>query len=123
MKSVISWIDASLEKPAAARWLADQRDHLGPVDRAERVDHALCIGLGCAQLREVAPLEVRDHEPPALEYLRPLGRLPDQLELDEVDRLVERLEDEVHVGAGLDELGGEPEGLRRGVRVLEATGV
>ena len=106
MKSAISSIDASLEKPAAWRWppppdlraiaetsissiddaethlarrcavaarrLADQRDHLGPSTARRVVDHALGVGLGRAQLREVAPQQVGDHEPPALEHLRPL---------------------------------------------------
>ena len=63
--------------------------------------------------------EVRDHEPAALVDLGPLERAREQLELRELHALVDALEDLVHVGAGLDELGGEPQRLRRRVRVLE----
>ena len=46
------------EREELERRLADQRDHLSAVDRAQPVDHALRVGLGGAQLREVAPLQV-----------------------------------------------------------------
>ena len=67
--------------------------------------------------------EVRDDEPAALVHLRPLERAREQLQLRELDALVDALEDLVHVGARLDELGREPERLRRRVRVLEAAGI
>ena len=67
--------------------------------------------------------EVRDDDPAALEDLRALERAREQLQLRELHRLVHLLEDRVHVGAGLDELGGEPQRLRRRVRVLEAARV
>ena len=67
--------------------------------------------------------QVRDHDPPAFVDLRPLERAREQLQLRELNRLVDALEDAVDVGAGLDELGREPERLRRRVRVLEAAGV
>ena len=46
--------------------------------------------------------------------------LREELELRELDRLVDALEDAVDVDAGLDELGREPERLRRRVRVLKS---
>ena len=67
--------------------------------------------------------EVRDDEPAALVELRALERAREQLQLRELHRLVDVLEDPVDVGAGLDQLGGEPQRLRRRVRVLEAAGV
>ena len=60
---------------------------------------------------------------PPSSTLRPLERPREQLQLRELDVLVDALEDAVHVGAGLDEIGREPERLRRRVRVLEAAGV
>ena len=51
--------------------------------------------------------EVRDDEPPPSYELRPLERAREQLQLRELHRLVDVLEDPVHVGAGLDELGRE----------------
>ena len=67
--------------------------------------------------------QVRDDEPAALEELRPLECAREQLQLGELHRLVDVLEDAVNVRAGLDELRGEPERFRRRVRVLEAAGV
>ena len=67
--------------------------------------------------------EVRDEQPPALVQLRAVERAREQLQLRELHRLVDAAEDAVHVGAGLDELGREPERLRRRVRVLEAARV
>ena len=67
--------------------------------------------------------QVRDDEAPALVDLRPLERAREQLQLRELDRLVDALEDAVHVRAGLHQLGGQPQRLRRRVRVLEAAGV
>ena len=66
---------------------------------------------------------MRNDDPSPLENLGPLEDAGEQLELRELDRLVDLLEDPVEVGAGLDELGGEPERLRCRVRVLEAAGV
>ena len=80
-------------------------------------------GLGSTDLGEVGAHEIRDDDASALEHPRALERAGEQLELRELDRLVDLLEDLVHVGAGLDELGGEPQRLRRRVRVLEAAGV
>ena len=67
--------------------------------------------------------EVRDDEPAALEELRAVERAREQLELRELHRLVDVAEDAVDVGSGLDELGREPQRLRRRVRVLEAARV
>ena len=58
-------------------------------------------------------------EAAALVDLRPLERAREQLQLRELHALVDVLEDLVHVRAGLDELGGEAQRLRRRVRVLE----
>ena len=57
--------------------------------------------------------------PPALVDLGPLERAGEQLQLRELHALVDVLEDLVHVGAGLDELGRQAQRLRRRVRVLE----
>ena len=46
-----------------------------------------------------------------------------QLQCRELDRLVDLLEDRVDVRSGVDELRREPERLRRGVRILEPSGV
>ena len=72
---------------------------------------------------EVVLQQVRDDEPAALEELRALERAREQLQLRELHRLVDVPEDTVHVGAGLDELGREPQRLRGRVRVLEPAGV
>ena len=76
-----------------------------------------------ADLGEVAAQEVRDHEPPALVDLGPLERPGEQLQLRELHRLVDLLEDVVHVRPRLDEVGREPQSLRGGVCVLEPAGV
>ena len=74
-------------------------------------------------LGEVLALEVGDDHAAVLEQLRVLERLADELQLRERDALVHALEDPVHVRAGLDELGREPQRLRARVRVLEAARV
>jgi len=66
---------------------------------------------------------VRDDDLAALEHLRALEGASEQLQLRELDVLVDPLEHAMDVGAGLDEVGGEPERLRRRVRVLEASRV
>ncbi len=50
-------------------------------------------------------------QPSVLEQLRALERAGEQLQLRELDGLVDVLEDAVNVGAGLDELGREPQRL------------
>ena len=80
-------------------------------------------GLDRADVGEVGAHEVRHDDPAALEDARALERAREQLQLRELDRLVHLLEHRVHVGPGLDELGREPQRLRRRVRVLEAAGV
>jgi hypothetical protein len=55
--------------------------------------------------------------------LRALERPGEQLELGELDRLVDALEDAVDVGPRLDQLRCEPQRLRGRVRVLEAARV
>src|SRR5581483_3372904 len=99
--------------------LADGRGHLGAVDGPQVVDDALRVLLADAELFEVGADEVADDQPPALEQLGPVERLREQLELGELERLVDPLEDALDVDAGLDELGGKPKRLRRRVRVLE----
>ena len=66
---------------------------------------------------------MRDDDLAALEHLRPLERPREELQLRELDVLVDALEDAVDVGARLDEIGREPQRLRRRVRVLEAARV
>ena len=63
--------------------------------------------------------QVRDDETAALVQLRALERAGEQLQLRELHRLVDVLEDTLHVGARRDELGRQLERLRRRVRVLE----
>ncbi len=52
--------------------------------------------------------EIRDDDQSALEHARALERTREQLQLRELDRLVDLLEDRVQVGAGLDQLRREP---------------
>jgi hypothetical protein len=59
----------------------------------------------------------------ALVDLGPLERRASSFSFANCDGLVDALEDRVDVGARLDELRGEPQRLRRRVRVLEAPGV
>ena len=102
------------------RRLADEGDDLGALDRAQVVDDALGERLLRPGRREVAPLEVGDDDPAALVDLRLVERAREQLQLREGDVLVDVLEDPVDVGAGLDQVGRHPQGLRGRVRVLEA---
>ena len=110
-------------RPFVARRLADQRDHVGALDGAQVVDDPLRVRLLRADVAEVVLEQERDHEPPALEELRAFQGTGEQLQLGELHRLVDVPEDPVHVGARLDELRREAQGLRRRVRVLEASGV
>ena len=110
-------------RPLVAGRLADQRHHLGAFDGAQGVDDPLGVRLLRADLGEVVAEEIRDDDPAALVELGALERAGEQLQLRELHRLVDVAEDVVHVGAGLDELGREPQRLRRRVRVLEAAGV
>src|SRR5919109_1044389 len=103
MKSVISPTEASLEKPAACLWPPP------PLFRARLV--------------EVGALEVRDDDAATVEDGSVLERSSYELQLRKGDVFVDALEHSVDVGARLDELGGEAESLRRGVRVLEAARV
>src|SRR5262249_36000443 len=96
-------------RPLVALRLADERDHLGAIRRPQRVDEALRVRLLGTDVAEVVLEQVRHDEPPAFEELRPLERTREQLQLRELDGLVDVPEDPVHVGAGLDELGGEAE--------------
>ena len=98
-------------------------DTSGALHRAKDVDDALGVRLGRPDGLEVAAQEVRDDDLAALEHLRPLERPREQLELRELDVLVDTLEDPVHVGTGLDEVGCEAKRLRARVRVLEPPGV
>ena len=63
--------------------------------------------------------EMRHDDLASLEHLCALERAREELELRELDVLVDALEDAVDVGPRLDEVGGEPQCLRRRVRVLE----
>ena len=110
-------------RAAVAGRLADERRDERALDRAEHVDDPLGVRLGRADRLEVVAQEVRDDDLAALEHLRALERAREQLQLRELDVLVHALEDAVHVGARLDEIGREPERLRRRVRVLEAARV
>src|SRR5262245_46133483 len=110
-------------RAAVARRLADQHGELRALDSAQVVDDPLRVRLGGADVGEVGPHEVRDDDASALEDARALERAREQLQLRELDGLVDLLEHRVHVGAGVDELCGKPQRLRRRVRVLEAAGV
>ena len=114
--------DAS-RRPLVAWRLADQRDHLRALDRAQVIDDPLRVRLLGADLGEVVPQQVRDDEPAAVEQLSAVECTREQLQLGELHRLVDVLEDPVDVCARLDELCGQPECLRRRVRVLEAARV
>ena len=83
--------------------LADERDDLGTLDRAQVVDDPLGEGLLRPGRGEVRPLEVGDDQAPALVDARPLEGAGEQLDLGEGDVLVDVLEDLVHVRARLDE--------------------
>ncbi len=63
--------------------------------------------------------EHRDDQPAALVDLRALERLRQELQLREGHVLVDALEDAVYVGTRLDEVGSQPERLRRRVLILE----
>ena len=60
--------------------------------------------------------------PPSYSCARSSARAS-SLSFGELHGLVHALEDPVHVGAGLDQLGGQPQRLRGRVRVLEPPGV
>ena len=124
--SISSWLERSEIRrvgPLFARRLADQRDHLRALDRPQAVDDPLGVRLLGTDLGEVFAQQVGDDEPAALERVRPLERARQKLQLRELHRLVDVLEDPVDVGARFDELGRQAERLRRRVRVLEAAGV
>ena len=61
--------------------------------------------------------DVRHDETAALVDLRPLHHAREQPQLRDSTGSYDHLEDTMDVGAGVDELGGEPERLRRRVRV------
>ena len=71
--------------------------------------------------------QVRDDDAPAVVDLGPLERARKELELGELDRLVDAVEDVVHVDAGLEQLGRQPVALgvveywKRPVSVTSAT--
>ena len=75
--STSSWLERSEMRRAAvvARRLADESDHLGPLDRAQLVDDALRVGLLRPDVAKVVLQQVRDDEPSAFEQLRTLERL------------------------------------------------
>ena len=112
-----------LRRSVLARRFADEHRHVGTLDGAQEVDDPLGVGLGRADLGEIRAKEIRNDDAPAFEDLRPLERAREQLELRELDRLVDPLEDAVDICARLDELGRKAQGLRRRVRVLEPPGV
>src|SRR5215470_7140694 len=96
-------------RAVGARRLADQRDHLRALDAPEVVDDPLRVRLLRADLGEVVLEQVAHDEPAALVDCRPLERASEQLELGELNGLVDEPEDAVDIGAGLDELCGEPQ--------------
>ena len=104
---------------AVTRRLPDERRYERALDGAEHVDDPLRVRLGRADRLEVAAHEVRHDDLASLEHLRALERPGEQLELRELDVLVDALEDAVDVCPRLDEVGREPQCLRRRVRVLE----
>ena len=110
-------------RPIGARRLADQRGHVCALDRTQVVDDSLRVGLGRADVGEVAPQQIRDDKAAAVVDLRPLERAREQLQLRELDGLVHAPEDAVDVGARLDQLGGKTQRLRARVRVLKAARV
>ena len=105
---------------APRRELADERDELGAVDRAQVVDDALRVRLLRPGRLEVLAAELGDDDPAVGELRRVLERAGEQLQLRERRRLVDLDEHLADVRARLDELGGEPQRLGRRVRVLEA---
>ena len=108
---------------SVSRRLADERRYERALDRAEHVDDPLRVRLGRADRLEVVRDEVRDDDLAAFEHLRAFERAREELQLRELDVLVDALEDAVDVRPRLDEVGREPQRLRRRVRVLEAARV
>ena len=80
-------------------------------------------GSSRADIGEIGPQQIGHDNAAVLVQACAIERPAEQLELRELDRLVDPLEDLLHVGTGLEELGGEPQGLRGGVGVLEPPGV
>ena len=99
--------DLACRAPLAGR-LAYQGRELRSLDGAEVVDDALRVRLRRADFSEIGAQEVGDDDAAAVEDLGPVESARKELQLRELDRLVDALEDLVHVGAGFDEIGGEP---------------
>src|SRR6516165_1226438 len=91
--------DPARRAVAGHRRLADQRDHLRALDRAQVVDDPFRVRLLGADGREVLLREVRDDQAPALVQGGVVERAREQLQLRELDGLVHVPEDAVHVGA------------------------
>src|SRR2546423_7275779 len=108
----VELVDARTERDApgragVARRLTDQHGQLGSLDRPEEVDDPLRVRLGGADLGKVRAKEVRDDHSSPLEHARTVGRTTDQLELRELERFVDLLEDRMEIGARFDELSGK----------------
>src|SRR5262249_55342951 len=86
-----------VHRPAGGRWLPDQGDELRALALAEEVDDPLRVGLLGPHLGEVRPQEVRDDEPSPLVDARTLERARQELQLRELHRFVDALEDAVDV--------------------------
>src|SRR5438552_9513477 len=102
----VELVDACPQAHAASwtvlpRRLPNQHGHVRALDGAQVVDDAFRVRLRRADLGEVRADEVRDHDAAALVDLRPLERTREQLQLRELHRLVDALEDPVHVGTRL----------------------
>src|SRR5205823_2465095 len=82
-------------RPLLAGRLADQRDHLGALDRAQVIDDPFGERLLRTYFGEVVAYEVRDDEPAAVERGSAVERTSEQLQLRELHRLVDVLEDPV----------------------------
>src|SRR5581483_3264447 len=109
----VELVDARAERSFVAmrappHLLTDEDRELGSFDLPEVVDQAFGVRLRRADVCEVRAEEVRNDDPSPFEDLGTLEHAREELELRELDGFVDLLEDGVDVGAGLDELGGEP---------------
>src|SRR2546426_1839604 len=99
----IELVDACTQRHApcgagVSRGLTNQHGQLGSFDRTEEVDDPLRVRLHGADLGEVGPEQMRDDHSPSLEDPRPVECAREELELRELERLVDLLEDGVEIG-------------------------
>ena len=108
---------------AAVAEVADHGGDLGPVDRAQVVDHALGHLLAGAGRLVVGGGDVADDEAAVAVALDPVERARDQAQLLQRHVLVEAAVGVVDVDPGVDQLGRDPVGVGVGVLVHELAGV